>query len=156
MYAISYDRLEEAKKNKNLTEEETAFLMNVCALSPLSSISLSWQDHINLFMENYEIEKKIFQILEKRGNKVHINSNTWDWLTYFASSEPDAVINGVPTEIKIARHLYDEKFHFNGNTRWHGAKLVVVYNKEDRGIYWGFLKDSKDYFLEVKKLDEIR
>lgn len=41
MYAISYDRLEEAKKNKNLTEEETAFLMNVCALSPLSSISLN-------------------------------------------------------------------------------------------------------------------
>jgi hypothetical protein len=41
MYAISYDRLEEARKNKDLTVEEATFLMNVCALSPLSSIELS-------------------------------------------------------------------------------------------------------------------
>ena len=52
-----------------------------------------------------------------RGNSVVITNPTWNQLTLFASSEADAIINGVPTEIKMAHYLFDGKFHFNQNTR---------------------------------------
>ena len=156
MYSISYDRLATALDNDSLTKEEEAFLKEVCDRSPLSSISLGWKDHIKLFVENHMIEEAIFMRLAWRGNSVVITNPTWNQLTLFASSEADAIINGVPTEIKMAHHLFDGKFHFNQNTRWHGAAIAVIYNIEDKGIYWGFLKDAKDYYLEVKKLDEIR